>query len=267
MKARKALSGLVFGVGCASAFVGFLALLTPRVNNAQLQLLVASIEKDTSAGVAGLLNAVLRYVMHNSWYVIGFGALCMLLGGLLFSRFDRIGEPAPVKRPVPPPYVPPREQPAAEPESNPFAVASTMNFSTEEAPAAPSFPTYVRPILEPNRIEPESWESYELPVEPLPPVPHSFEAEAQAVRSEMAAPSPSGSRMILRTLLDVPPEPEAAPFFLPEEPVAAPFVPAEEPAAVPVSQPEPLESIYTPNEEPAIPLSPRIRSTMGRHTV
>ncbi len=108
------------------------------------------------------------------------------------------------------------------------------------APVAPTTPA----ALQAPQLAPQA------PVaRPVPELP----------KAEVGAPSQSGARVIVRSTVPQPkPEPQPAPALVPEAPARitpATFVD---------------ESGYTPNEpEPEAPkqVSPRIKSTMGKHTV
>ena len=241
MKVRRALSGLLFGTGCAVTFLGVLALLLPKINNTQLQLVLASFETPSRFAVVNAMNAFMRFALRQSWELLGVGVLCLGVGAWLFGRFtqpEAAPESPPASAPEPPAEV--VDEPIAE-QPNPFAVYRPEPSPTLFAPkAAPepetiSYAAYHRPILEENAIDPE-------PVR----IPPSFAEESRAIASELGDESPSGLRMILRT-----PQPlEAAAPEAESAPIAAPASAADEKESPP---------------SPVPPVSSRIRSTMGWH--
>jgi len=241
MKIRRALSGVLFGLGCAITFIGVMTFALPRVDNAQLQLVLASFESPSRIGLVNLISSAMRYALRHSLEVLAVGVLCLGMGGFLVCRFSeppKAAEKSPYERPAAPP--PPREEP------NPFAVPETAEPSLEysyapaffqEEPSASSLLTGHKPLLEENRIE-----------EYQPHLPERFETESRAIEVETGEESPSGSRVILRTPQVLPPASEPQPVSPPS----------------PVDVPEPITE--TPQEQPLLrPASPRIRSTMGQH--
>lgn len=202
MKGRKALSAILFGVGCAATFIGFLAMILPGVQNAQLQLVLDSFANPTSQGAARWVSELAAYALQNTWYVLLFGMLCMLIGGILFGHFDAPAEPKrSAKRKA-------SERGKAVAASNPFAVPSQYEPPIPPPEAAPSFQPHFTPLLEENRIEEPLQEA---PVPELPPIPERFSLETKAIESDTAEPSPSGSRMIVRKPLEEPEKPAPAP--------------------------------------------------------
>ena len=243
MKMRRVLSGLLFGLGCATTFVGFLALVLPSIENEQLKLVLASFEATSRFGLVNAINRFMRFAFRQSWELLGVGVLGVAVGAWLFNRFTQPEETAPA---APNPYQRPEAEPQPEPEEhvlpeapNPFAVyhpdpeAAIPSFAPKAVrePEANPFAAYHRPILEENPIEPE-------PVR----IPPTFAEESRAIASSLGDESPSGSRMILRTPQPLEEAPEPAPL--------APPAAEEEPPKQPV---------------PTAPATSRIRSTMGWH--
>lgn len=238
MKARKTLSGILFGAGCAFTFIGLLSLLLPCVDNAQLKLVLASFDQSSDHPLVSLMNKGMSYALHNGWQVLFFGLILLAIGLVLLLIFTR--EP---KRPehresfgTPAPYMP-QWEPAApsEPEINPFASAPLWEHqfapAKQQEPERDNlFSAFGGPMLEPNRIE-------ETPA----PV---FARDAYARPAE-EKPAPVT---------------EPAPEPVKPAPVAQPSVYSF------TSEPSKPEPVYTPNEEPNEPtmLSSRIRSTVGR---
>ena len=226
MKFRRTLSGLLFGLGCAIVFIGALAVILPRLDNAQLQIVLASFEAPSRFAVINAVNQLILFTFGHSWQVLAVGALCLILGVVLLLRFSEPispaeESPARFQRPVSDPV------PVLAEEANPFAVAESAE------PAESSLLGYQRPLLEPNRID-----------ENLPYLPVSFADESAAIITERGDESPSGARTILRAPQPVQAEEPVKPVLLPLEPSA----PAE-PAPVQIHK----------------PAGSRIRSTMGQH--
>jgi len=230
MKIRRTLSGLLFGLGCAIVFIGALAVLLPKIDNAQLKLFLSSFEAPSRFAVINAVNRFLLFALAHSWQVLGVGALCVLLGIGLLLHFSDSGKPAEPDETL-------FQRPACEAaplsadEPNPFAVAE----HTEPDDSASKFLAYHRPLLEENRID-----------ENQPYLPHSFSGESTAILTERGEASPSGARTILRAPQPVEIKPEA-------------------PASVPLPPPAPSASAAEAPVQSSQPATLRIRSTMGRH--
>lgn len=233
MKLRKALSALLFGVGCAVSFVGTLALVLPCVSNNQLQLVLQSFEMPSSNLIVHAVNATMSYALHHGWQVLGVGLLAAITGGILLalcSRSSRIPlvqedvfrRPVSVSIPV---------QPEAPPARNPFAEITYDDLPKPMPSPAVQHVLHHEPLLEPNRIE---------EAEPAAPIPS---AAVQA-----GAPSQSGSRIITRTVMS---QPETI------------VQPVPEPEETPI--PEPVVPETSAVSHPPVQPGSRIRSTMGQH--
>lgn len=245
MKLRRMLSGLVFGLGCAITFVGVMAFALPRVDNAQLQLVLQSFESPSRFALVNLISSGMRFALRESLKVLLFGAICLSLGGYLFCRFTETEKPAaPAGKPCETPDALPPAPVSEAP--NPFAIPEPVSLpeeytfapsSAQPESAIASVMTGHKPLLEENKID-----------ESAPWLPERFEAESRAMETETGESSPSGSRMILR----------------------APQLTPEPPASTPLQSDTPAPS--EPEKEEAVPPSPllkpapsRIRSTMGKH--
>ena len=133
MKARKAAGGLLFGLGCAAAFVGLLATVLPLIDNDQLRLVLSSFAMPSENGIVNAINAVMTYALHNCYAVLlaGLGAMAGGAALLLWKEDAPERKPpqreweAPVNEGAKRPEV--HAQPPMEPESNPFA-----DFSMQE---------------------------------------------------------------------------------------------------------------------------------------
>lgn len=227
MKACKTLSGLLFGAGCASAFMGLLGLIFPRIQNAQFRLVLASFETDSRHWLVNCINALMRFVMQHGWAVLLAGITAALAGGLLLwfflrepvekeTAYRRPKQDAPIQRSLPV---------RAE---NPFVYAEHQAHYAPLRQAEPAIEKIITafsstPILERNRIEEDA-----LPAEQ--PSPYSRPASV-AIQ---------------------PPEEEnsSSEKPLPSLTAASPLVPQE-------------AAVKTGTNETSIPS--RIRSTMGKH--
>lgn len=273
MKFRRFLSGLLFGIGCALAFAGLLALLLPMISNQQLKLVLNSFSMPSDNGAVTLMNRAMSFALANSWRVLSLGAIIAAVGAWLLVHFTPVQRPAPCKPVQPPAAPPPESMPQPEPEPvftpapepvNPFAAAAySDHLPARPRGAAKTFVVHAAPMLEKNRIE----ESNPLPAEPLQPAeaeaqPYRyarFSAEARAIETEADAPSQSGSRALFRNA----PEPIAAK----EPPVIETPAVADAPSPLPEPAPKaaaPSAPLSTP--APMAPFSPRIRSTMGQRS-
>lgn len=280
MKVRKALSGILLGLGCAIAFIGLLALILPAVPNEQLHLVLASFDLPSSHPLVAAMNTGMSFALHHGWQVLFAGLFLLLIGVALFVLFS---EPSPRAeaafddREATQPLWEPRPQS----QPNPFAdMARWDSF----APLTPgdqeptyAFARYRSPLLEPNRIEEASAPAFQPILEPTP-VPEDHAALfARPVAEPSEAPSVPKFEQA---------EPEAAQPAPMWEPALKPLAKSEPPkmpdtdsehmtfgrsmvrSTFPQSEPPAAqedEPVYTPNEEePPQPVS-RIRSTMGRH--
>ena len=228
MKFRRALSGLLFGLGCAVVFIGVLAVILPNINNSQLKLVLASFEEPSRHAVVNAIHQFTLFAISHGWQVLAVGMISLILGIVLLLKFTEPAKPMeenierfqrPVSEPVPAPVN----------EENPFAVAASPE------PQEVGFLSYQRPLLEPNHID-----------ENLPYLPPTFSGESVAILTERGEASPSGACTILRTPQTIVPQVEGP--VKPELPPPKPVVSAE-----PVPAPAPK------------PAGNRIRSTMGQH--
>ncbi len=228
MKLRRALSGILFGVGCAMTFVGLLALILPAIANEQLQLVLASFLLPSQHLLVSAVNRCMSFALENGWRVLLCGAALLAVGVTLFSRYtadEPVSKTESYRRPVQQP--PLWEAPPAEANGpNPFADTTLWEQYAPkiQAPTPSETPAigFVSPLLEPNRIEEE--------------------APAAAPETLYARPVPAS-------------EPE---------PLADAEIPAAEALpAMPEDEPAPSAEAPDPSAAP-VQLSPRIRSTMGK---
>lgn len=242
MKLRKALSGLMFGFGCAISFVGTLALVLPCVSNSQLQLVLQSFEMPSSHTLVHWMNTAMSFALHHAWQVLGIGLLCAVIGGILLALCSQtprapivqeevFRRPAPVEIPVQPVKV--------QPAHNPFAEITYDQLPKPAPSPAVQHVLHHEPLLEPNRIEENTPAAPAMPAVPVcPPAPVLA-----------GAPSQSGSRIITRTVLTHP------------EAIASPTEETAEPAVSESVVTQPIESLPAAAPQPVS----RIRSTMGKH--
>lgn len=242
MKFRRFVSGLLFGLGCAFSFLGLMAIVLPAIQNSQTQLILASFEMNSSHSAINAINHFMRFVLAYSWRVFYLGLLAAGSGAMLLLRFTpkpkAVEEPQ-MSEPVPEPL----QTPASE-KPNPYARVTYHQPPIEEK-ICWSF--HQEPILRPNTIDiPEPEPTFEV----QPYFSPRFDLESQAMETETGALSQSGSRILIRNMPECIPEPLEEP--MPE------FV---------LSKPEPVSSSDTPAVPTSRMTSPRIRSTMGRHTL
>ena len=170
-------------------------------------------------------------------------------------------EPSPYARPFTEPPAPP---PVAEPaDAEPFFAtpSAQAGASMPESPAPPAVEpsTAAQAMQEPPAASaPFAVSQRDAPSAPPPvPVPP---APAVPAHAEAGTPSQSGSRVMIRSTIAVRAEkPSPAQSEAP-----APAQPASRKVVLDGIAYEPNEP---PEEEPAPPVSSRIRSTMGKHTV
>lgn len=170
-------------------------------------------------------------------------------------------EPSPYARPFAEPPVPP---PVSEPaDAEPFFAtpSAQAGASMPESPAPPAVEpsTAAQAMQEPPAASaPFAVSQRDAPSAPPPvPVPP---APAVPAHAEAGTPSQSGSRVMIRSTIAVRAEkPSPAQSEAP-----APAQPASRKVVLDGIAYEPNEP---PEEEPAPPVSSRIRSTMGKHTV
>jgi len=261
MKLRRFLSGLLFGTGCALTFVGLLSVALPSISNPQLQLVLASFAEPSNHAFISLINRFMSFALSQSWRLFFIGLLIGIVGAwllILFSpRKPLTKRTVPPSEPSPAPQQPVYEpQPMAEAEApNPFASGVYATQREEPVKAAPPLSFHARPMLEPNKVEEPPLYSFSPDADAQPYFSARLETESRAIQAEVGEASQSGSRILIR------PAPAAAEAI--NEP-AAPEPPAAPPA--PITAP-----VLKPSTSPSSPVrtassSPRIRSTMGRHT-
>lgn len=281
MKVRKALSGILLGLGCAIAFIGLLALILPAIPNEQLHLVLASFDLPSSHPLVAAMNTGMSFALHHGWQVLFTGLFLLLIGVALFVLFS---EPSPRAKAAfdDREAAQPLWEPRPQPQPNPFAdMARWDSF----APLTPSdqeptyaFARYRSPLLEPNRIEEAPAPAFQPVLEPRP-VP---EDHANLFARPVAEPPKSPIIPQPKQTEDTPPlqpapmwEPALKPLAKSEPPktadtdsghmtfgrsmVRSTFPQPESPAVVE------NEPVYTPNEEEPPQPTSRIRSTMGLH--
>ena len=244
MKFRKFLSELLFGLGCALAFIGLLTIVLPTIQNPQLQLVLSSFSMTSSNAAVSLINRFMTFALQQNWRVLYLGLLMAGTGAWLLMRFM----PAPKKnQPIEAPAAVTAPAQSGPEKPNPFAKASVIDI-----PSAPEYSSkaasilHSEPILECNRIKEDEPGDFDA----APYFSPRFSAESRAIETEVGLPSQSGSRILVRSAY---------------EPMSS-ECPATEPT--PVVEPETAEGPSPVLAVPAAitPPSPRIRSTMGRHT-
>lgn len=324
MKFGRILSNLLFGLGCALAFLGLLALVLPMIDNDQLRLVLSSFEMPSERVLVNAMNQAMSFAIAHCYWVMLSGAVLTLVAALLMlwlsrsERTESAGE-AFARPSVKEPFASPAFQPQPErpeDEYNPFADASVQEMLKPRAPAAenpyasaakldweailpkaetPAASPYARPAQtppQPAAVQPQETPSvqearHETPVAPPPetfaqpietPKPEAEQEERPAIAQpieiaqsqsasapERAVPKPvepfvpeaeagarsqSGSRVIVRSTF---PTAEKEPRAAQERSEAD-----ENPGMLERrEQAEP--------QEDAQQVSPRIRSTMGKH--
>jgi len=257
MKFRRFLSGVLFGTGCALTFVGLLAVVLPAISNQQMDLVLASFSMTSDNRGVALVNRFMSFVLEQNWRVVVLGVMIAAAGGALLAYFQprKAKEPAPIQMQTPPSSTPVRETLQEAP--NPFAVAAYHTPEAAIRKPVSAFHPYAAPMLERNKIE----SADAAPAaEAVPYFSPRFEAESRAVQTSISEASQSGSRLLFR------PEP-AAPEKAPEEtPVEVPPAELSRPVPPPAA-PAPKSAAEAPNVSTSLLRpSPRIRSTMGRHS-
>lgn len=302
MKVRKALSGILLGLGCAIAFIGLLALILPAIPNEQLHLVLASFDLPSSHPLVAAMNTGMSFALRHGWQVLFTGLFLLLIGVSLFVLFSaqeskRRDDAVFYGRAEAQPLWEPRP----EPRPNPFADMARWDSFAPLNPGGQeqtyAFARYRSPLLEPNRVEQPpvldrtssknaradtsafepSWERKPAPeadasffARPVsePPEAPAFNASWQ--QDSQIGPDTEPSSQPASTW-----EPALKPLVKPEPP-QAPALPSEHmtfgrsmvrstfPQPEPPASPQ-GEPAYTPNEEEVPQPSSRIRSTMGRH--
>ena len=253
MKFRRFLSSLFFGLGCALSFIGLLTVILPTFKNPQLQLVLSSFSMTSSNAIVTLVNRFMTFALQQNWQLLYTGLLIAGAGAWLLLRFT---PKAPRKeefqgasfsvQPVQENVAPAAEQP------NPFAAVSYTSPPATPSSSKASVMLHSEPILERNQIVEE-----EVPEPDASPYfSPRFPVESRAIETEAGPLSQSGSRILVRSAYDpLVPEILAQPEGVSSVPDSNP-----EPAGTPAS----TSDLSVP--EPITPPSPRIRSTMGRHS-
>lgn len=311
MKARKAAGGVLFGIGCAAAFMGLLATVLPLIANDQLRLVLSSFAMPSENGLVNAINAAMTYALGNCYMVLLAGIAMMAVGiALLLWRDEAPKRKPPRQRGGAPAYEgitqpAPHAQQSEWPEPNPFADFSVQELLTPRAQPQPAggTPSYAPPIL-PNTADAlfQDASPYERPAEKQvqeQTVPAQSRCDGEPIDKDDASAPASvpptaeitgqsiypGSRPMPKPQQEASPNP-SAPVYVPGVEAGAPSQSGskvmirstfqtsapEEKEETPVQQPscgpEGGMQEYTPNEESAPrALSPRIKSTMGRHTL
>lgn len=277
MKVRKALSGILLGLGCAIAFIGLLAIVLPAIPNKQLHLVLASFDMPSSHPLVSAMNTGMSFALRNGWQVLFWGLFLLMIGVALFVLFS-IHEPkrraasAPSGRSEEAFPSQPLWEPHPEPRPNPFADMAKWDSFAPLNPGGqePSFAfaRYRSPLLEPNRVEevpvPERT-PFESEPSKVPPPVLSWEDDPAPDANPFARPASQPAEPPAPDVLwerDCVPEPKADPLENPvPEPDDDPFEnpatkpddasssqPAWEPALKPLSKPEPPKLSDVPSD-------------------
>lgn len=238
MKCRRFLSGLLFGMGCALSFLGLIAIVLPGIENPQLQLILTGFQMHSSQPSAEAGTRFMQLVFAQNWHFLYLGLLIAVAGAMLLLRFTpkaavckETSAPYPIPQPV---------QLESADKPNPYARSTYL-----QPPVQKSLHSILQPepILERNIIEiPEPEPVSAEDVQPY--FSPRFSVESRAMETETGAWSQSGSRILIRSIPETPVETEVP-------------NPAPEPEPIPSAPAAPPSSVMT---------SPRIRSTMGKHT-
>lgn len=89
MKFVRILSNILFGLGCALAFIGLLALVLPMIENDQLQLVISSFEMPSDRLIVNTMNRSMSFAMEHCYGVMLTGAGLTLVTALLMLRLSR----------------------------------------------------------------------------------------------------------------------------------------------------------------------------------
>ena len=265
MKVRKALSGILLGLGCAIAFIGLLAIVLPAIPNKQLHLVLASFDMPSSHPLVSAMNTGMSFALRNGWQVLFWGLFLLMIGVALFVLFS-VHEPkrrdasAPSGRSEEAFPSQPLWEPHPEPRPNPFADMAKWDSFAPLNPGGqePSFAfaRYRSPLLEPNRVEespvPERT-PFESEVSKVPPpiLPWKDDPAPDANPFARFAPQPAEpSAPDDLGECDSVPEPKANPL---ENPVPEPdddssSQSAWEPALKPLTKPEPPRVSDVPSD-------------------
>ena len=182
MKVRRRLGTILFGLGCAAAFAGFMSLIMKNTENAQLQLVLQSFYTASDHAAVSLVNAGMVFCLSHAWQVLGAGGAAMLLGGILLWEMRSQAEPAPSVEVYRRPEEPVRPVPSSA--VNPFAVAvwaeeepavSDLTFEPTVAQtnhSEPAVADFYKPLLDQNCIEtPEAVSPFAKPEPAAEPSP------------------------------------------------------------------------------------------------
>lgn len=255
MKFRRFLSSLLFGLGCALSFVGILTLVLPAIPNPQIKLVLASFAMTSDNAAVSLINRFMTFALEANWRLLGIGMLIAAAGAWLLIHFTpKRATAQPVSQPHTAVPFPKAVEAPLESAPNPFAVGTYNDHLPEKLQSSRTSPLLSpEPILERNPIESSEGASDRETTDEKPFYSARLETESRAIETELGSPSQSGSRILIRSVFE-PPAPAATPLTKPDD---------EPPASAPEPAAPPAASV---NSSSLPPFSPRIRSTMGRHS-
>lgn len=159
MKARKILGNLLAGLGGVLFFIGLIALLLPKTQNQQLQLLLNSFRTPTDNILLQWMNNGMNGAMDHCVQVIIFGLVLTALGLLLIFSVRTTTAAKPVQRMRQPVHAVPVTVPA---QPNPFA---RNQMPAEEANP---FARYIAPDVLPKSTAVRSAEPAAMLAEEAP---------------------------------------------------------------------------------------------------
>lgn len=240
MKARRVLSGLLFGLGCATVFIGVIATVLPMIPNDQLRLVLSSFEMPSENIIVSGINAMMTYALRNCYLVMLLGVAEALFGALLLlsMREERRVERRETSRAqsragggeTPWPTRArelARAQQGRVQRTDPLAAAPIANADNPFAAYAPPAPAAAkrleRPVIDVSAfVPPADWIRPELPqneqtTEEKAPITAAKPAADEAQTAQVAQPAP-----------------------------AAPHIPAQAPAQASSVAPTPIESRALP---------------------
>lgn len=90
MKFARIFSNILFGLGCALAFAGLLALVLPMIENDQLQLVLSSLQMPSERFLVNAMSGAMSYAMAHCYGVMLTGAALTLGAALLMLWLGRL---------------------------------------------------------------------------------------------------------------------------------------------------------------------------------
>jgi len=89
MKTLRIFGSVFVVLGLFFALIGILTSIFPMIENDQFKLILKSFEETSADSLTNTLNAIVRFCLHSSYFLLFSGIALMVTGGLLSSAANK----------------------------------------------------------------------------------------------------------------------------------------------------------------------------------